>query len=517
MLSRWRLGVVAFLISCPLAVLMAAGAYYLWEQPWSRWLWWGLLLPIAAGYLLAWYWQRQGTLVRVPWQKPKHWGEQDRRAWELVDQQVRELAQVAPEKLVQPDFYWEQAATLAQRLATVYRPGAKDPIGRLTIGEILAIIELVAHDMSRVLDEYLPAADLLTIDDWKRLPQLVKFYRRAQNVLWLVRAFVSPLDTALRYVASRVGIAVPASALQRNLLVWLTSLYVQQVGKYLIELYSGRLRVGADRYRSLLEGAPHAEVPKPGPWEELASREGHLRLVVVGQVKAGKSSLINALLGAHRAETSVLPITREVTEYTVHLPGAPQNVIFLDTVGYGQEGPSSQTLDQTYQVAAESHLVLLVLRATNAARGPDLAFLRELRRRFTERPDVPMPPVVAVITHVDLLPPSLEWQPPYDWHNPSRSKEHSIAGVVAHVHEQFGDGVTGVIPVCTAPDRLYGVAEWLLPALLQHLDDARGVLLARLLRTVAQRRRPIVLTLWRQTQIAARQAWAFLASRRRGS
>ena len=41
--------------------------------------------------------------------------------------------------------------------------------------------------------------------------------------------------------------------LQQNLLVWFYTAYVHRLGTYLIDLNSGRLRVGVPRYRELVE------------------------------------------------------------------------------------------------------------------------------------------------------------------------------------------------------------------------------------------------------------------------
>jgi len=43
----------------------------------------------------------------------------------------------------------------------------------------------------------------------------------------------------------------------------------------------------------------------------------------------------------------------------------------------------------------------------------------------------------------------------------------------------------GCIPVCTAPERVYGIDEWFLPALTDSLDEARAVALLRCLRKEA--------------------------------
>src|SRR5439155_8522298 len=70
----------------------------------------------------------------------------------------------------------------------------------------------------------------------------------------------------------------------------------------------------------------------------------------------------------------------------------------------------------------------------------------------------------------------------YDWLEPRRTKELQIAQAVAAVRDQLGPYVVGVVPVCAAERKVYGVNEWLLPALTRLLDEAHAVALLRCLR-----------------------------------
>ena len=49
----------------------------------------------------------------------------------------------------------------------------------------------------------------------------------------------------MRYAASQLGLSTPLQMLQQNLFVWFYTAYVHRLGTYLIDLNSGRLRVGA--------------------------------------------------------------------------------------------------------------------------------------------------------------------------------------------------------------------------------------------------------------------------------
>jgi uncharacterized protein len=522
MMSRWRILAVAALLILPFVAYAAIGSYYLWTLPgqwgfhWGFWFWWGMFVCMTAGYLLAWYWQRKGQLLRpVDFNTSIHWTERDQAAWKLVEARAKAAAQMTPDQLTEMETYWRNAKELAVELANFYHPGAKDPIGSVTVPEVLAVIELAAHDMAEMVDQYLPGGHLLTINNWMQAKKLTDWYNTANLVYWGVSALFAPMDTAVRFAASRLGTGGPWAQIQKNLQVWFYTAYIQRVGTYLIDLQSGRLRVGATRYRQLIKGetapAPSAVVTDtPAP---VAEPVRTVTITLMGQTKAGKSSLINAILGEQRAITDVLPATDEVQRYELHPKGIPAKLVLLDTVGYGHEGPKADQLKATLNAAQHSDLVFLVVHANNPARQPDLTALKAFRDWFTERPHLKRPPIVAVMTHIDLLKPSLEWHPPYDWTQPKRPKEQSIQLALAAVREQFGDLVTAVVPVCTAAGKNYGLAEALLPAVAAKLDEAHGVALLRALRAEvdAGKVRKVFHQILSGGQEAARVAWQLLS------
>jgi predicted GTPase len=271
--------------------------------------------------------------------------------------------------------------------------------------------------------------------------------------------------------------------LQENLLVWFYTAYVHRLGTYFIDLHSGRLRVGAKRYRELLEGQASPEATAVRLAEEDAAE--HVRRVTVtllGQVKAGKSSVVNALLGERRALTDVLPATNAVERYELQPEGVPTRLVLLDTVGYAHAGPKADQLRITQQTAQQSDLLLLVMHARNPARQADAEMLKGLRAWYAARPDLRMPPILGILTHIDLLSPAMEWSPPYNWREPARPKEKQIAAALDAVREQLGEYLTGIVPVCTAAGKTYGVEESLLPAMIALLDEVHAVALLRCIR-----------------------------------
>jgi predicted GTPase len=327
-----------------------------------------------------------------------------------------------------------------------------------------------------MVDHYVPAGHLLTINNWRQAKQAADWYSTASNVWYSISAVFSPLSTAARYLASKAGISTPWQLLQKNLILWFYTAFVHRVGTYLIDLQSGRLRVGAQRFRELVQGPATAD-------GEPAART--VTVALIGQTKAGKSSLVNALLGEQRATTDVLPVKDGVERYELRPKGVPATLTLLDTVGYGESGPKADQLAATQEAAREAELILLVLHARTAARQADVAMLESLRAWFAARPELKHPPVVAVLTHVDLLSPSLEWAPPYDWKEGHRPKEKSIHACVEAAHEGLGERVAVLVPVCTAAGKVTGVTDELLPVVLSLLDEARGVALLHALRAEA--------------------------------
>jgi uncharacterized protein len=286
--------------------------------------------------------------------------------------------------------------------------------------------------------------------------------------------------------------------LKQESLTGLYRAFVLQLGKYLIELNSRRLQVGPARWRALMEASRATATPSESSPAvtglAVDQAPDALRIIVAGQVKAGKSSLINALIGRQQAAVDVLPLTASIEQYRARPPGAHRELILLDTVGYAHAGEAADQLRHTLTAARQAALIVLVLNACDPARDPDDRFLQELVTWYATRPQLPRPPVLIVVTHIDGLPPRLEWNPPYDnWLRPDarKPKEQHIRQVVEDVRRQWGRWIAGVVPACTdmQPGRLYGVREWVVPALIQLLPQAETKHLVELLFAERDRKR----------------------------
>jgi hypothetical protein len=112
--------------------------------------------------------------------------------------------------------------------------------------------------------------------------------------------------------ANRMAFGQATSFLGGNLRGAITRQLILETGRAAIELYSGRLRLSAHE----LADAARADTGQ-------AAGEAPLRLLLVGQANAGKTSLLNALAGTLRGEVGPLPGEGPVREHLVTQEGRP--------------------------------------------------------------------------------------------------------------------------------------------------------------------------------------------------
>jgi hypothetical protein len=233
--------------------------------------------------------------------------------------------------------------------------------------------------------------------------------------------------------------------------------------------------------------------------------EEPLRVLVAGQVKSVKSSVINALFGELRAAVDVVPRTQYIEPYVLEREGLPQ-AILLDTAGYDAADSSGDPFTPLEEEILRCDLVLLVSTALSASRQADRRLLDQLRAFFQRHPERLMPPLVVVLTHIDQLRPPGEWNPPYDLSDPNSVKARNIVDAMQAVTEDLGLAEDQrVVPVCLKPEAMYNVDEGLAPAILGVLSGARAVRYLRCLRRFQEANR--WKRVWQQTLGAGRVLW----------
>ena len=107
-----------------------------------------------------------------------------------------------------------------------------------------------------------------------------------------------------------------------------------------------------------------------------------IRAAIVGRPNAGKSSLLNELLGHDRAIVSAIPgTTRDTIEETANIRGLP--IIFVDTAGLRESRDEIEIegIRRSRETLAKAELILHVLDHSEPLTGADENYLAEFARK----------------------------------------------------------------------------------------------------------------------------------------
>ena len=119
-----------------------------------------------------------------------------------------------------------------------------------------------------------------------------------------------------------------------------------------------------------------------------------IRAAIVGRPNAGKSSLLNQLLGHDRAIVSHIPgTTRDTIEETANIRGLP--VVFIDTAGLreSQDEIEREGIRRSRESLARAELILHVLDASEPLTEADRGYLAEFadKKRIMVRNKIDLP------------------------------------------------------------------------------------------------------------------------------
>jgi len=476
--QRWRLWVLGACVGLPLLVFGVTGALWLYEHHWLKWVGLAFLCGEALFLWLVRRWSRaDAALLPQPSAiAPPTFAPRDEAAWALVQEYL--------DRIDRGDILFEgveQFLTLGreilERVAAHYNPDKREPLLAIPVPLLFRALEETAHDLAQATAA-LPLAHRITIGD------AMRGYRLHQKILPAYRVYrlLYPLFNWHNALFQRLVTDRLFDLTKQTLNQWLLKWYVDRVGYHAIELYSGKLLLTRQFGPS---PPPFSATAEPlGPFQ--AGTADPLRILMLGQLKAGKSSLVNALFGATPAATDVLPMTARVTSYILDRPELGDTVVISDMGGYEDPSVPRERLEAALAEARRADLLFLVLSAVNVAREPDRRLLSQLRDYFATQPALRPPPVVVILTHIDVLRPRREWAPPYNIVSPDSAKAHAIRGALHAVSTDLQLPPELIVPVCLLPERLYNVEEALVPLLVQVLPDAKRTLLLRSLKMLRQ-------------------------------
>jgi uncharacterized protein len=466
---HWPEALLIAALTLPWLALLVLGSLWLWQRG-DVWVW---AIASAALALLAWPLarlarRRTNAETRAALgdrgEPSREWNAREREAWRDV---LAIADRTGPFSFIEIDPFFAVAGEVIEAVARRLHPEAQTPWAQFRVPELLLLTERVSRDLRRDALRTIPGVRSMKFGHVLWLKQMVDRYEpiwTAGYNLWRVVRLWNPAAAMGREI-SRVLDDKHAMVVVDRLRAQMTQAFVLEIGRAAIDLYSGRLVLSEEELRFAQERDKALAAPEP---------VAPVRIVLAGQVNAGKSSLVNALAQEVRCAVGPLPTTARAAEYLLEPQGRPAASL-VDMPGLGED------IGKDLQAQAErSDLVLWVVSATQPARSADRQALDHFRAWARTQLARRVPHVLLALTHIDELRPANEWAPPYDLATAHGPKARNILAAIHSVASALDVPAGTIVPVAMPPGRNPYNLDALWACIAENLADARLVQLDRL-------------------------------------
>jgi len=294
----------------PAVTLVVVGLVFLWQNSLLLITTTAWLLIAAMAYAILVYWPNRKAKrtsdradadhnnidaseaikrSELPQQlSPKdYWTSKDRQVWDRCCLSIESQLKEKPDWPTLPELALEQLALISEQ----YHGTGKNVQFQFTVPELLLVIAITSSRYRKLVMEHVPYVDKFTIAtgntilDYKdNIGTGYKWFSRLRRSVRLLNPAAAVVGE-LRDLISNKIFAKASEAVQNDL----KRLLLQEAAQVGIDLYSGKLSVSDDELAGYSTQAAQADEHRRAEAAE------PIRIVLIGQTSAGKSSLVNAL------------------------------------------------------------------------------------------------------------------------------------------------------------------------------------------------------------------------------